>query len=154
MSIQSFAQNFDPRNPLVDPATGIPTTNYGRALLLALWNRTGLGTGIVPKVTGADPSGPPGLLVAEGTTQADALAVTSDWNWFGTVAIGTGAIIPPLKPGNDIQFQNGGAHSLNIYPPIGYQIDALAVNAPFVLAAGKLRIFECWSLTQLFSFGN
>lgn len=151
MSIQAFLQNFDPRNPLVDPQTGIPTTNYGRALLLALWNRTGAGTGIVPKVTDVLNDG---TLTATGATQADAFAVSADWNWFGTVPAGTGALILPLKPGNDIQFYNGGANSLKVYPPVGSQIDALAVNAPFVLAAGKLRVFECWSMTQLFSFGN
>lgn len=151
MSIQSFLQNLDPRNPLVDPATGIPTTNYGRAFLLALWNRTGGGTGIVPRVTDILNDG---TLTAAGVGQADAFGVTDDWNWFGTVAAGSGAIILPLKPGNDIQFFNGGANPLNVYPPVGYQIDALGVNAPFVLAQSKLRVFECWSLTQFFSFGN
>lgn len=149
MSIQSFLQNFAPRNPIVDPQTGIPTTDYGQSLLLALWNRTGSGTGIVPKVT--DPAA---LLVAAGNSQITAFAVTQDWNWFGTVPVGSGALILPLKPGNDIQFFNGGANPLNVYPPLGYQIDALGLNQPFSLVAGKLRVFECWALNQLFSFGN
>jgi len=144
MSIQSYSANWNPRTPLVDK-DGIPTTSYGRQLLLGFFNRTGGGTGIVPKVS------PP--LQSTGSTQLDALGVAYDWNWFQTVGGGSGAIILPLMPGNDIQFYNGGGSSLKIYPPFAAQIDALGVNAPYTLGVGSLRIFECWDQTQFFSYG-
>lgn len=149
MSIQAFNQDFpQPPTPIIDPATGALTRD-GRYLLLALWNRTGKGTGIVPVVSPA--------LVATGASIADALQLTNDWNNLGTVAAGAGCQILPLKPGNDIQVYNGGANPLAIYPPSALdQIDALGAGAPYSLAAGKLRIFECWAITpvQLYSFGN
>ena len=144
MSIQSFGYNFVPTKQLVN-SSGIPF-NDGRDYLLSLFNRTGGGTGIVPKVSG--------LFVATGNVLANSLQLTSDWNWVGTTAAGTGVQIPNLKPGNDIQVYNGGANALNVYPFGGASIDAGAINAPYVLASGKLRIFECWTLAQLFSFGS
>jgi hypothetical protein len=60
-----------------------------------------------------------------------------------------------LQPGQDIEVFNGdAADALAVFPPVGFKIDALATNAAFSLAAGKLRIFQCWSTTQLISFGN
>lgn len=144
MSIQRFAHNFFAAGPFVDKA-GALTVDASR-FLLALFNRTGMGTGIVPVVSD--------VLVATGTTAADALGLINDWNLVGTTAAGSGVKILPLKPGNDIQVFNAGANSLKVYPPSGFQIDALGVDQPYVLAAGKLRIFECWGLTQLYSLGS
>lgn len=145
MSIQSYPYQYRQSAKLTDPKTGIPSSD-GVDLILALYNRTGQGNGIIPSVS--DP------LVAAGTTQATALGLAKDWNYVATVAAGSGVIILPLKPGNDIQVYNAGAHNLNVYPPVGSQIDALAVNAPFVLGAGKLRIFQCWQIVLFISLGN
>lgn len=149
MSIQAFGTDFPSGNqPFLDPATGLVDRTW-RYVLLQLWNRTGQGTGIVPAVS--EP------LTATGATIADALALTNDWNYFNTVAAGTGCLLLPLKPGNDIQVFNGGANALNIYPPTALdQIDALGAGSPYVLNAGKLRIFECWDFgpLQFYSFGN
>ena len=142
MSIQSFKASYIPRAPLVD-AHGIPTTSYGNFFLLGLWNRTGAGTGIIPKVS-------PGL-TATGGSQLTAYAVTFDWNWFTTVGSGTGAIILPLLPGQTIKFQNSGLNALSIYPSVGAQIDQLGLNAAYSLGVNDLIEFECWSQTQLFS---
>lgn len=147
MSIQAFGDDFPKSTQFLDPTGNINKTWL--YLLLQLWNRTGQGTGIIPVVS--DP------LTGAGTTIADALSLTDDWNWFTTVAAGTGCKILPLKPGNDIQIYNAGAHSLNVYPPTAAdQIDSLGAGSPYVLAAGKLRIFECWgnSPEQFFSLGN
>lgn len=148
MSIQAFGSDFPKSTEFLDQQSGLPNKNW-LYLLLQLWNRTGQGTGIVPVVDAG--------LVASGTTLADALSLVADWNSFGTVAAGTGCKILPLKPGNDIQVFNAGANSISIYPPTGAdQIDALGAGQPFVLAAGKLRVFECWgnSPSQFYSFGN
>lgn len=36
-----------------------------------------------------------------------------------------------------------GANSLNVYPSKGESINALGVNAPFAVAAGKIALFIC-----------
>lgn len=146
-----------PQTPLVD-AKGCATKD-GRYLWLALWNRTGAGNGIIPVISGIPPSVNNALLVAAGTTQADGLQLTDDWNYFGTVPAGAACVMPPQVPGNTpLQVFNGGLNPLLIFPPVvaggGFKIDALGLNAGFALAAGKLRIFECWSMTQLVSLGN
>ncbi len=150
MSIQSFNYDFTAEEvaSFIDPKTGA-LTKVGRYLLLALWNRTGQGTGIVPKVSPAV-----GQLTAIGSSIGDALGLVTDWNLVGVVAAGTGVQIMPLKPGNDIEVFNNGSNPLNVYPPTGCQIDAMSVNAPYVLQVGKLRIFQCWTLSLYLSLGN
>ncbi len=142
-----------PQTPLVD-AQGRATKD-GRYLWLALWNRTGTGNGIFPLISGISPSTSSAFLVASGTTQADGLQLTDDWNFFGTVEAGVACVLPPQVPGNiATQVLNKGANPLLIFPPPGFEIDALGVNNAFTLNAGFLRIFECWSTTQLVSLGN
>lgn len=150
MSIQKFTAQFVPTGALVD-SNGIPTTNYGRAFFLALFNRTGAGRGIVPAVS------PP--LTAQGATIADALQLTADWNYVTTVAAGAGVAISSalnLQPGNDIWVFNFGAHALAIYPPsANFAIDALAAGDPYSLPSGaRSRCFQCLTATQFSSYGN
>jgi len=140
MSFQSFQQNYQKTRPLVDPKTGILTVD-GDYLLLALWNRTGLGSGIVPVVS------PP--LTATGSSQSDALGLIADWNDVETVPASSGVIMPPMSPGNDITVFNGSGTTLNVYPFLGAKIDTGAVNAPFPLIAGERRCFQCWGTTQM-----
>lgn len=149
MSIQAFGYNYNPTRSLVDE-NGVPVRD-GRDFLLALFNRSGGATGIIPKAN--DPFATP--IIATGASIADAVMLVHDWNWVGTVAAGTGVQILPLKPGNDIEVYNGGANALHIYPPdAASQIDALGNGAAFILNSGKLRIFQCWTLNQFFSLGN
>jgi hypothetical protein len=139
MSINGFAQNFPQGVALIDLTNGQLTSN-GYYLLLALWNRTGGGNGL-PSVSSP--------LTASGTTQADALALGSDWNDVETVGANSGVLIPQMQPGADIVVWNGSANPLNVYPFSGAKIDGLGVNVAFSLAASKMRLFQCWSITQL-----
>ena len=140
---------FNARSQLVD-TQGIPTVSIGRALLQAFYNRTGGQDGIIPTVSGA--------LTATGTTLATALGLTNDWNLVMTVPANSGVIISPLlnlQPGNDIWVYNNDAANLKVYPPSAtIQIDQLGAGAPFVLAAHKLRCFQCWTSTLFVSYGN
>lgn len=146
MSIQGFPYQYRPAAKIIDPQTGA-LLGDGIGLILALINRTGKGTGIVPIVSAP--------LVAAGVSIADALTLVNDWNYVATTAAGSGVGILPLKPGNDIEVWNAGANNLNVYPPsAAAQIDALGVGSPFVLAPGKLRAFQCWTINQFLSFGN
>jgi hypothetical protein len=140
VSIQAFQQNFQQTRPLVDPKTGVLTVD-GQYLLLALWNRTGQGSGIVPVVS------PP--LTATGSGQGDALGLVADWNDVESVPGTSGVVMPILKPGNDITVYNGSGNSLNVYPFSGARIDIAAVNAAISMAPGELRYFQCWSTTQM-----
>src|SRR5258707_6655155 len=83
MSAQAFATNFPaPKTPLVDK--GGLAAQDGRFLWLAFFNRTGGADGIIPIVSGTPLSPNKQLLVAAGTTQANALPLSHDWNYFRT----------------------------------------------------------------------
>lgn len=145
----TVAALFNPRSQLVDQ-NGVPTTAYGQGFLRSLYNRTGLGTGIVPIVS------PP--LTATGASIADALALTADWNDIEAGAANTGVIIAEalnLQPGNDIWVANGTGTNKYVYPPsAAVQIDALGNGTPFQLTPGQLRCFQCWTATQFRSYGT
>ncbi len=141
MSITLFPQNFPPATtPLVDPKTGIPT-QFGRFLLLALFNRTGAEQGIPYTVSDA--------LTATGTTQATALTLADDWNWVTTAAVNSGVIIPQLQPGQSILVQNDGANTLSVYPPGGGTIDVGLPRAAYALPAGKMQVFRFFTTSQI-----
>src|SRR6202035_177701 len=111
MPISKVPASFSPQASLIDTQTGKPTTNNGTALLNALVQRTGGGTGIVNKVTPQNT-----LLAATGTTMNEAVPLTTDWNHVGTTPANAGVQIHPnldLKPGNDIWVFNHGANNLN-----------------------------------------
>lgn len=59
---------------------------------------------------------PASALVATGTNQATALALTSSLNSFATVAASTGAVLPSAQNKPDYLIYNGGASALTVYP--------------------------------------
>lgn len=73
-------------------------------------------------------------LTALGTTQANALAIGADVNQFTTVAAGTGAVLPPMNPGDSCVIFNKGANALLVYPPVGGTINSLGLNAGYSVA--------------------
>jgi hypothetical protein len=80
-------------------------------------------------------------LTAAGTDQSTALQLNYAHSSVSTVAAGTGVILPTTRAGREMKVFNRGANALNVYPPVGSQINALATNAPFVLAAGTSASF-------------
>lgn len=80
-------------------------------------------------------------LTATGSNQAGALALTSSFSIFSTVASSTGAILPPAGNQNDFVVYNGGANPLTVYPAVGQQINGLAANTGLSVAANKSAIF-------------
>jgi hypothetical protein len=157
VSIQHFPVQFQGNQPLVDQ-NGIPLPKTGRPFFLGLYNRTGQANGIVPSVT------PPPGVTATGVSIADAFQLSQDWNDIDAGGANTGVAIAAAlneQPGNDIWVFNGTGTNKNVYPPAATaQIDALGAGNPFVLAAGKLRCFQCWyaitaGITAQFrSYGN
>lgn len=88
-------------------------------------------------------------LTATGANQATALQLSSQWNEVDTVPAGTGVLLQLLQPGQSQIVFNQGANALNVYPPPGLKIDAMAVNIPFSLVAGARRTFDFLSGAQI-----
>ncbi|HTI82973.1 MAG TPA: hypothetical protein VL614_21165 [Acetobacteraceae bacterium] len=88
---------------------------------------------------------------AAGTTQANAYAIVSDFTVFGTVASGSGARLPPAnaasltaQQGDIYVVVNGQAtNALLVYPPVGGNFAAVAVNTAVSVPAGKTADFYC-----------
>jgi hypothetical protein len=88
-------------------------------------------------------------LVATGVNQATALQLTSQWNEVDTVPAGSGVMLSTYQPGQAQTVFNGSANPLLVYPPPGFQINALGVNVAFSLAAGTRATFDFVSTTQI-----
>lgn len=73
-------------------------------------------------------------LTALGTTQANAFPLPADINQFGTVAAGTGTVLPAMNPGDSVIISNKGANALLVYPPLGGIINSLGANAGYSVA--------------------
>lgn len=101
-----------------------------------LFNRSGMAPGYPFQVGAA--------LVAQGAAQSTALQLTVDYN---EVLTGNGGVLlTALAPDQQQWVYNGTGGNLNVYPALGGQIDADAVNQPYVLANGKTQIFTCTKL--------
>lgn len=80
-------------------------------------------------------------LTAAGSTQGTALDLTAANNVVTTTAASTGVQLPPTNAGDCVTVANLGANALLVYPIAGGVINALAANAGFSVAAGKVAIF-------------
>lgn len=119
---------------------GKATSNWW-LMFRAIWSRTGLGSGVFDQVANN--------LTSAGTTQADGLVLDLDWNEVLTVGAGSGVTLLAVQPGQTQVVFNGGSSSLSVYPPVGFNIDALGANAPYALASGKTQMFGTYSNTQI-----
>jgi len=80
-------------------------------------------------------------LTATGTTQTDALGLTSVFNIVGTTAASTGVRLMTSEPACEVVVKNLGANTLNVYPATGQAINALAANAAYTISAGASATF-------------
>lgn len=86
-----------------------------------------------------------------GTTQGTGLVLTKNINQFATVASGTGCVLPNVGAGGEIIIINRGANTLNIFPPSGGAINALASNAAITLATVTTLRFIQTTATQYYT---
>ncbi len=107
-------------------------------LMRSLFLRTGGNSGI-PQTVGT-------AITASGANHATAQPIKDDFNQV-THGVG-GVMLHPLKPGQFQVVANNMAGNLNVYPASQGQVDALAVEAPYVLAPGKSQLFWCVSLAS------
>ena len=132
--------------PLSMPTAAMPIDEGGQLIASQVWWRFWYGlykrtAASIPYLVGSG-------LTATGTTQANALALPSEWNEVTTTASNTGVILNAFGVGfNSIVF-NAGANTLKIYPPVGCAIDALGTNNPYSLASGASRDFYQLTATQ------
>lgn len=88
-------------------------------------------------------------LTATGSSQTDALQLSSDVNEVTTTAASTGVKLPAnLSTGDSILIYNIGANTLSVYPPTGESINALAANAAYSMATAKVGILTKVNATR------
>lgn len=78
---------------------------------------------------------------ATGSTQADALPLTSNLTNFGTVGASTGALLPTATGQSTFGVVNGGGAPLTVYPALGESINFGTVNVGFSVTNAKTAIF-------------
>ena len=128
--IQLFPQQLPPNQS--QWVIGQQVTTRVFYFLKALFDRTGGNSGVF-QTAGS------GL-----TVSSSPLTLTED---FSEILSGSGDVsLSAIKPGQWQVVYNGLAGNLNVLPASGGQIDALAVDAPYVLATGKSQFFWCASL--------
>ena len=88
-------------------------------------------------------------IVAAGTTQGTATALTSTLNGLGTVAAGSGVILYAGSAGDCQIVYNAGLNPVNVYPPTGAKINQIAANSPHVLPINTACEYWFLSSTQL-----
>ena len=142
MSLTLFPTAFPPSNTAVTDTQG-RMTNAGMAFWRALFNRTGQDNG--SQFTTANG------LIGAGTTQADALALTNDWN--AIVTGGGGVILPALTTGQQVLVFNNSISAVNVYPPLGASLTVLGVNPgpnlPYAMAVPDAIICYYFSPTDI-----
>lgn len=86
-------------------------------------------------------------LTAAGTNQGTALSLTASLNTVTTVAANTGVVLYSAQVNGPPQVvYNGGANTLNVYPPTGGNINQLAANTPIILPINTAATF--WRATS------
>lgn len=88
-------------------------------------------------------------LTAAGTTQGTALSITSSLNTVTTVAANSGVVLYSSQSiGPPQVVYNGGANTLNVYPPSGGKINQLTTNIAIILPTNTAAMFWRASSTQ------
>ena len=88
-------------------------------------------------------------LTGAGTTQATALEVVAEHNYFSTVASGTGAILwDEIGEGQAQTVYNAGANDLRVYPHLTAQINNLGTNQAMLLPTNTACKFTRVAPTQ------
>lgn len=94
---------------------------------------------------------PPSTTAATGTTQGGAAALSEGFNLV-TGANGTaGVILQPSTKGMSIKIKNNVGSVLNVYPPVGSTINALASNTALAFASSAAAELYCYSTNAWYS---
>jgi hypothetical protein len=91
---------------------------------------------------------------AAGSTQADATALTVDYNVVTTVGASAGVKLPTGTAGRRIVIVNKGANTLTIYPATSAYVDAGLINVGISVAANGSIELMASSSTQWYSIAR
>lgn len=149
-AMQVFGSGADTVND-VAAATGVSQMPGSLVIYTCVtagaWYTEGLGTGYSGSFPTVSTSS--GLVAKAGGGQVGATLCTAVMNRFTTVAtIGDSGLLPAAIAGLQISIANAAANSMNVFPGVGDQINALGANAAFALAGGKTALFECYVAGQ------
>lgn len=136
---QAIGQNLPPpQTPFVNQGS-LTISNDGYQFLLSL----------LLAAANAANSVAPGL-TATGTTQANALQLSADWNEVTAVPFGAGVLLEALGIGEKQKVFNADPNNaLAVYPPPGMLINALGVDLAFSLAPKTSAEFDFLSSEQI-----
>ncbi len=81
-------------------------------------------------------------VTAAGATQGTATKLNSEWSVVTVTPLNGGVMLNSYGPGAASTVFNQGVNTLKVYPTVGSQIDALGVNQPYLLIAGKSQVFS------------
>jgi hypothetical protein len=120
------------------PSIGSVTPNTGAFTYLTVTNYESLSTA--------------GSVVASGTSQSTATALTKQINVVTSVSASTGVILPNVAIGTWVRvFHEAiGGSTLSVYPPLGQQIQALGTNSPSGMVYNQANDYCYTSLNQWF----
>jgi hypothetical protein len=93
-------------------------------------------------------------LILTGNSQATALPLLAAVNEISSAPTGTGGILPADIISGTIVVQDfDSSNNAQIYPPVGAQINAQAINAPYIVssAGGRISFSTQSPLTQWFA---
>lgn len=86
-----------------------------------------------------------GLTAHAGGGQANALALTADFNQINTVTTTADSVkLPPSSPGLSITVDNQGANSLQVFGTTPDTINGAATGTGVAVAATKNAVFTCF----------
>lgn len=92
-------------------------------------------------------------LTAAGTTQANALATTTQTTRLTTVAAGTGILLPPSAAGLEVMVINHGANAVMVYGAGTDTIDDIATATGVSQMQNSLVIYTCANAGSWYSEG-
>ena len=87
---------------------------------------------------------------AAGTTQGTATAITAQQTVFTTVGAGLSAVLNSTVNVPQV-LMNRGVNPLTVFPFVGAQIEAFALNAAVTVAVGGTATFRCPTATQCYA---
>lgn len=89
-------------------------------------------------------------IAAAGTTQGTATQLTGAFNELTTAAATSGVILTTTIGLRQLVY-NFGANTVNVYPPVGAQINGAGINTAVTLAAGAAAGYTMVGTTQAYS---
>jgi hypothetical protein len=93
-------------------------------------------------------------ITALGTTQANAFALTKEFNLVTVVSSGTGVALPTAVAGMAITVINKGSNQLNVYPAVNAAINSDSANAAYIQPVNGAIQYIALTSSQWYTVGG